>query len=131
MFLKLTGACLALLISNPFCCCLTAGELEAAEAEEDAHACCHVAEMAGGEEAPPPPEDQAPCECEGELERPLMVEKGMDGLEDTQWKLLASVAWVLSAGDVMPVESERGWAGVESPVPPGKRVSQVYCVYRL
>jgi hypothetical protein len=129
MFVKLTAGVLAILIANPFCCCLATGEMEPVEAEQGTHACCQMAVN-----VPTPaevPDEDAPCECDGESVRDLMVEKSTQSLSDTEWTLLASVERVLSAREVMPVESERAWAGMEPPAPPGKRLSQVYCVYRL
>ncbi len=68
MIRKVTGALLAAILANPFCCCLGGthddGGAQAADTSTRPHACCagHTEES----EAPAPasPRDDGPCDCD-------------------------------------------------------------------
>lgn len=83
MIRQFTGLLLALLIANPFCCCLGSalGNDDGAHAEAPAakHACCT-------REAPPTQdsgegENESPCDCDQKGHSPALLSESLAGLK--------------------------------------------------
>ena len=135
---KVTALFLAILVANPFCCCLAA-DTEAAVAE---HACCPVAMAAlaalpalpavADAEEPAAPAENDPCDCADERRDEWLmaaVEKPMA----PQWVLLAEVGWETLSGIEAPSSGYLHEASdlPDAVKPPGRVFSQVHCRYLL
>lgn len=124
---KLTGLFLAILIANPFCCCLV--EAASKAPAPDTHACCHPDP---GGAVPQAPGQSEPCECGEDTREPWVLTAEIKPAPP-QWTLLTEISWAhcpeitVSPG----LHSPGAFDFPDAVRPPGKILAQVHCRYLL
>jgi hypothetical protein len=132
MATKLISVLMLALLVLPSCCCLKQGDSKGGKKEECESKCC--AELSATLPAPIAPlgSQEEPCDCEqiasqvlGLPEEGVTIAANLELDFATEWREIEVPAHFRT--DVNP----KPLVNLVSVLPPGKRVCQDYCVYRI
>ncbi|MCP5539795.1 MAG: hypothetical protein H7A52_06570 [Akkermansiaceae bacterium] len=139
---RVTGILLALLVANPFCCCLARGHsltTSAPSPSGEKHACCAHEESGGAaarKHLPAPADDPEPCDCESEGRRQALL-PGDDGASVAGGRISFEIpGWTAfgTASASLSCSPREIFAAHPSPAihgPPARVTAEWFCVRRL